>query len=110
MRHRLPPRNAPDGVPVTGDRHITDLDAWRRVCLTAFDNLPSDTGVTMAQVDAVLTAGARRFTSEPTGGGALDAWFEEIGAPVGLNFHDVDAILSWCAGDAAKLLTEPRAS
>lgn len=30
-------------------------DEWRRLCLRAFENLPSDTTVTMEDVDAILT-------------------------------------------------------
>lgn len=32
-----------------------DPDAWRRLCLTAYENLTSDTTVTMGEVDAILT-------------------------------------------------------
>jgi hypothetical protein len=30
-------------------------DEWRKLCLTAFENLTSDTTITMNDVDAILT-------------------------------------------------------
>jgi hypothetical protein len=30
-------------------------DQWRRLCLRAFENLPTDTQVTMEDVDSILT-------------------------------------------------------
>lgn len=30
-------------------------DDWRRLCMRAFDNLPTDTTVTMDDIDAILT-------------------------------------------------------
>jgi hypothetical protein len=35
--------------------YAVDPDEWRRLCERAFENLPSDTKVTMADVDAILT-------------------------------------------------------
>lgn len=30
-------------------------DQWRRLCLTAYENLPADTTITFGEIDAILT-------------------------------------------------------
>lgn len=90
---------------------ITDLDEWRRVCLAAFDNLRTDTDVTMAQVDRVLAAGAREYIALPRGSAdqgmaKLLELHARIAAATGVEEGDVDAILFVTAGDAARLLAE----
>lgn len=85
---------------------IVDLDAWRSACLGAFENLSTDTPVTMAQVSAVLLAGARRYASGGPNIGA-PVWYEQIAETTGVTFDDVDAILCWRGDEAAKLLADP---
>jgi hypothetical protein len=87
---------------------IDDLDAWRRVCLEAYTNLPTDSTVTMSQIDAVLVAGAREAVELDTSTAEESATYERlidhVSAATGVHRDDVDAILAWCASDAAPLL------
>lgn len=96
---------------------ITDLGAWRRVCLKAFDNLRTDTGVTVGQVDQVLTAGARDYVAwaafndrvpgyEKGSYATLTKLTERVAETTGVNASDVDAILCWASEDAAPLIVE----
>jgi hypothetical protein len=91
---------------------LTAVDAWRRVCLSAFDNLAKDTTVTMAQVDAVLMAGAREAgtfdTSTIDGAARYGRLVDRVSRSTSVDHDDVDSILSWCAKDATRLLGEPR--
>lgn len=84
-------------------------DDWRRVCLKAFENLGDDTAVTIAQVDRVLTIGARRVAVLDTSTEADAAEYrrvvgQTVEVVVDVAARDVDAILTWCAKDAAELL------
>lgn len=88
---------------------VTDLDAWRRVCMEAFRNLPTDTEVSMGEVDAVLLAGAREAAaldkSSPPGWNAqYEHLIGSVSRATGVDRSDVDAILTWCARDAVGLI------
>jgi hypothetical protein len=89
---------------------IADLDAWRRVCLEAYRNLPTDTEMTMGQVDAVLSVGAREAavldTSTAEGSADYERLLDRVGQSTGVEREDVDAVLTWRARDAAALLPE----
>lgn len=88
---------------------IKDLDAWRRVCLAAYDNLPRDTTVTMAQVDAVLLAGAREAVladmSTTAGAEQYEQVIDRVSEATGVDRKDVDAVLTQCAEDATLLIS-----
>lgn len=91
---------------------INDLDAWRRVCLSAYENLRADTTVTMAQVDAILLAGAREAAALDMATAAGAARYEQvidrvIAEVAGVSHGDVDAVLTQCAEDAAPLIDCP---
>jgi hypothetical protein len=89
---------------------FTDLDAWRRVCLSAYDNLCTDTEVTMAEVDAVLTAGAREYapidSATDEGQAQLTDLLDRVAASTGVERDEADAILCQSAKDAAPLLRD----
>jgi len=77
------------------DMSVTDLDAWRRVCVEAFSNLPTDTTVTMSQVDAVLLAGARLAealdTSTSEGATEYEHMISRVSQATGVEREDVDS-------------------
>lgn len=93
---------------ITAADEPNPADAWRRVCLEAYSNLPTDTSVTMAEVDAVLLAGARQSvaldTSTTEGAARYGHLIDELRAATGVGIDDVDAILTVCARDAVILL------
>lgn len=49
----------PTTTPATGNlqRTVYDLtqDEWRHLCQAAFENLPTNTTITMTDIDAILT-------------------------------------------------------
>lgn len=85
-------------------------DEWRRICLSAFENLERDTQVTIRQIDEVLTLGAQRHSaldaSTEAGMNAIEALDDEVASKVGLDPLEVDAILTVCADEAAELLPD----
>ncbi len=95
-------------VPEPAGR-VSDLDAWRRVCMEAYRNLPANTAVTMGQVDAVLLAGAHDAaaldTSTAEGPAGYERLLDRVSRTTGVDRRDVDAVLSWCATDAATVMT-----
>lgn len=95
-------------VPEPAGR-VSDLDAWRRVCLEAYRNLPANTAVTMGQVDAVLLTGAHDATAldapAAESSAAYGRLLDRVSHATGVDRGDVDAILSWCAADAAVLVS-----
>jgi hypothetical protein len=97
--------------PPPAARRPQDLDVWRRICLHAYTNLPDDTAVTMAQVDQVLTLGARGASATDTAAPAGAAYYDRLSVTVaertGLDVADVDAILTVCCDDAADQLAAP---
>jgi hypothetical protein len=87
---------------------IRNVDTWRRVCLKTFENLTTDTALTVGQIDAVLLAGALEFvavdSSTKAGGVVLDRLLARVSRDTGVDVGDVDSILTWCAADAAPLI------
>lgn len=86
----------------------SNVDNWRRVCMEAFDNLPGDTTVTMADIDAVLLDGARDAaaldTSDPYQARDYRTLVDRLSHKHDLSLEDVDSILLWRGKDAAALI------
>lgn len=87
-------------------------DAWNSVCHKAYENLTTDTSVTLDDIERVLLAGAREMaevdwaTAEGAAGG--ERLLTRVAETTGVSRSDVDAVLAWCAGDAAHLLASAR--
>lgn len=99
-------------TPHINTPYIKDLDAWRRTCMKAYENLSTNTAVTMNQVDIVLMQGAREAaaldTSTPNGLDQYEKLIDRVAQAADIDRYDTDAILVWCAEQAATLIEYPR--
>lgn len=87
-------------------------DAWNSVCHKAYENLTTDTSVSLDDIERVLVTGAREMAavdwSTAEGATSGERLLDRVAETTGVCRLDVDAVLAWCADDAAYLLANAR--